>query len=131
MNRLFVVTAWILGGSVLTLAQPGQAAAKSQDGNIPWVLRKAIKAGPGLRYFGTRTIEFRRDGQTFKHAEIVTRDGANIRIEFSPGAKYAGQIIVETAKERQIGRASCRERVEDAAVALAVNEEEGDSEVYF
>lgn len=93
MSR-FLVVLGLMAASVVGVAQSSQT-------ELPWLLRKAIKEGPGLKYTGTRTIEFRRDGQTQRHTEMLTRDGSRLRVEFPPGSKYAGQIIVETNKERR------------------------------
>jgi negative regulator of sigma E activity len=102
MNRFFCISAL---GLLLPLAvsQVGMRPAKlvKKQAELPAALRKALEAGPKLRYVGTRVIEFRRQGQTERYTEIVTRDGGFTRIEFPEDSKYHGQIIVETPKERR------------------------------
>src|SRR5438105_3986950 len=69
--------------------------------DLPVALRKALEAGPRLRYTGKRRVEFRRDGKTEAYTEIVTRDGNKMRIEFPAGSTYTGQVIVETKGVRK------------------------------
>ncbi|MEZ0324780.1 MAG: sigma-E factor regulatory protein RseB domain-containing protein [Fimbriimonas sp.] len=96
MSRLYGFAAI---GMLLPLAL-SQVTAEQAD-TTPPVLKRALLAGPKLRYVGTRVIEFRRQGQPVRYTEIVTRDGPNTRIEFPSGSMYEGQIIVETSKERR------------------------------
>jgi outer membrane lipoprotein-sorting protein len=44
---------------------------------------------------------FRRGPETDEYRETIFRDGDRLRIEFEPGSKFAGQIIVEDARERR------------------------------
>lgn len=75
----------------------------SQDRGRPEMLpimRKAIRAMQELRYTGTREVQFRKGAEAKRHMEQVIRDGPNSRTEFPPGSPFAGQVIVETGRER-------------------------------
>jgi negative regulator of sigma E activity len=98
MKRMYGFTAI---GLLLPLAVAQLETRPEQAQQTPAVLQRAIEAGPKLRYIGTRVIEFRRQGQPVRYSEIVTRDGANTRIEFPEGSLYEGQVIVETSRERR------------------------------
>ncbi|HSI73131.1 MAG TPA: sigma-E factor regulatory protein RseB domain-containing protein [Fimbriimonas sp.] len=101
MNRFYCLGAVSLL-LPLALGQVGARPAKlSKQAQVPPVLKRALEAGPKLRYIGTRVIEFRKQGQTERYSEIVTREGGFTRIEFPEGSKYQGQIIVETPRERR------------------------------
>lgn len=69
--------------------------------DLPVALRKALEAGPRLRYTGKRHVEFRREGKAESYTEFVTRDGNKMRIDFPAGSTYTGQVIVETKGERR------------------------------
>ncbi|CAN5415228.1 hypothetical protein BH11ARM1_BH11ARM1_04470 [soil metagenome] len=103
MNRLIPVLGLLAVSVAFAPAQREGRAEKINRGqeNTPWVLRKAIDVASKLRYVGSRTVEFRKDGKTERYTELVTKDGDNLRIEFPSGSKYAGQIIVEGKDERR------------------------------
>ena len=65
------------------------------------MLRRAIAAADTLRYSGRRTVVVLKEGERLAHEEIVLKDGPRLRIEFPSGSGYAGQVVVETAKERR------------------------------
>lgn len=69
--------------------------------DVPVLLKKAIKEQRTGHYSGRRTLSFFKSPQHLKHDEIVYREGERTRVEFPDGSPYAGQIIVETAKERR------------------------------
>ena len=92
----------ILG--VLAVAAAGVVAAQSNDyklDGLPEALKLAIRKSDSLKFVGTRTVEFRRRGDTVRITEYVTRDGQRIRLEFPEGSDFAGQVIVENASERK------------------------------
>jgi negative regulator of sigma E activity len=102
MNRFFGLGALGVFLLPLALSQVDARSAKlGRQGEVPPVLKKALEAGPKLRYVGTRVIEFRKQGQPVRFSEIVTRDGPFTRIEFPEGSLYQGQVIVETPRERR------------------------------
>ena len=92
----------ILG--VLAVAAAGVVAAQSNEyklDGLPEALKLAIRKSDSLKFVGTRTVEFRRRGDTVRITEYVTRDGQRIRLEFPEGSDFAGQVIVENASERK------------------------------
>ncbi|AIE86954.1 LolA family protein [Fimbriimonas ginsengisoli] len=101
MSRRAFVLCGVTPGLCLTMAAamaqgPGGAAIQG-----PPILRKAISASENLRYIGTRTVEFRRNGDTKQHTETITREGRRLRIDFPEGSPLAGQVIVENGFERR------------------------------
>jgi len=92
----------LLTSAALGLAT--QLAAQTADYDLtklPPSLQLAIKRADNLKFVGTRTVEFRRRGDTLKVVEYVTRDGNRVRIEFPEGSDFSGQVIVENSKERR------------------------------
>lgn len=88
-------------GSVSAPAQLRRRDLANKVQGVPPVLRRAIAASAKLRFSGRRLVTVVRDGQRDQHEEIVLRDGPRTRIEFPSGGQYAGQVIVENAKERR------------------------------
>lgn len=66
----------------------------------PPILQKAFNAVHKIRYTGTRVVEFKKGPDRKKHTEFVIVDGARSRVEFPGGSPFAGQIIVESGKQR-------------------------------
>lgn len=83
------------------LALGAISAAQEMRSDVPAVLRKAFLKGRNTKYTGTRVVVFRRGKDTTQHTEYVTRDGPRLRIEFPRESDFAGQVIVETKKERR------------------------------
>lgn len=75
--------------------------AQAQSEPVPEILRRALEAGPKLRYAGKRLVEFRRGGQITRHSETISRSGDLLRIEFEDGTALDGQVIVENGRERR------------------------------
>lgn len=65
------------------------------------ILRKMIESQNRLRYSGTRVVEIRIGPDRERNTEIILRDGALQRTEFTPDSPNAGQIIVENARMRR------------------------------
>ena len=78
-----------------------QSPKGAQKLNMPPELKEALEKSKTLKFSGIRTVMVIRAGQVESHNEYVTKDGANLRIEFAKGSAYAGQIIVETSDERK------------------------------
>ena len=76
-------------------AQPSDIA-----NNYP-LLNRAVKEATHLRYTGIRRVQLRRGPGGGTHEEYVTRDGANVRVEFSEESPFAGQVIVEDGRTRR------------------------------
>jgi hypothetical protein len=95
--------ALLIGVSSLAMAQgPGPGRRDELRGMaLPPMLQLAISRNGTQRYIGTKSTEFRRDGDTTRRIELVTADGPKTRIEFPSGSPMAGQIVVETPQERR------------------------------
>ena len=78
-----------------------QSPKQDQKPEFPAELKEAFNRAKSLRFSGMRTVTVVRAGRVDTHNEYVTKDGPNLRIEFAPGSPFAGQIIVETQKERK------------------------------
>jgi outer membrane lipoprotein-sorting protein len=100
-----------LGCVVLVTFAHGQGALRVHRGDladqswktspdVPPILVKAIEEQRVGHYTGRVLREFEKGAQNLKHQEIVFRDGKKTRIEFPPGSKYSGQIIVENGQSR-------------------------------
>lgn len=93
----------VLGGSALAQPQSANVHAPLQIGaRLPQALKRALKVYGKLRYSGTRIVEFKNGPDRERHTEFVISDGPRSRVEFPPGSPYAGQVIVETPKERRL-----------------------------
>ena len=79
----------------------GQSPRQNQKPDFPPDLKEAFNRAKSLRFSGMRTVTVVRAGRVEIHNEYVTKDGGNLKIEFAPGSPFAGQIIVETQKERK------------------------------
>lgn len=64
------------------------------------LLRRVLEAQGRLRYSGTRTVEFRQEGQRIRQTEYIVRDGLRQRTEVAPGSPNAGTIIIEDREQR-------------------------------
>jgi hypothetical protein len=97
MKRALLLLPLLAVGSL-----PAFAAPRQEDrADVPAVLRRAFASGKRARYIGVRVVRFRRGPETTQHTEYVTRDGTNLRIEFPRESPLAGQVIVETKRERR------------------------------
>lgn len=88
----------------IALAQPGRGrpgGPGAPGGPGPELLRKMLQSQPGLRFSGTRIVEFRNGPDRVRNTEILLKDGERQRIEFSADSPNAGQIIVESGRERR------------------------------
>lgn len=65
------------------------------------VLRKVWEAHRKLRYSGTRTVEFQRDGKITSFRERRFYDQGKLRIEFLSGWA-SGQVLVDDGRDRII-----------------------------
>ena len=92
MKRIFVLSlvAWSC------LAGAGQPVNDAEH-----VLRHMLESAPKLRYTGTRTVTLRAGVDRKVHTELIEKDGRKTRVEFPKGSPFAGQVIVETERERR------------------------------
>lgn len=90
-------------GLVLILAavSSGQVPSRGQKVELPPEVKEILEKAKLLRFSGTRTVSIVKAGRVESHNEYVTKDGSSLRIEFSTGSPFAGQIIVETSNERK------------------------------
>lgn len=110
MNRHLILIAVLLAGIGPAFGQnaPGRVAPVRPRPRpvvvtpafLPPAVEKAL-ASSRLPYSGVRTLEFvgKKGRQT--HVEFVIHDGDRTRIEFPQGTPFAGQVVVEDAKQRQ------------------------------
>lgn len=68
---------------------------------LPPLVRRMMTEGSQTRMAGERIVEFRARGERRRYREFIWKDGVRQRIEFSDDSPFAGQVIVETATERQ------------------------------
>lgn len=92
----------VLVGFVCTLVTASaQRPGRTPKLELPQDLKDAFERSKSLKFSGTRVVTFVRAGRVETHNEYVTKDGSNLRIEFSKDSPYSGQIIVETAESRR------------------------------
>jgi hypothetical protein len=65
------------------------------------IFSRAVAAGDHLRFSGERTVQIRQGADLKVHDELVIQDGLNTRVWFAPDSPFAGQVVVETSKERR------------------------------
>ena len=80
-----------------------QRAAEQRVGveQLPPVLRQALRKVSNARYSGTRIVEVMEGANRERYTEYVLRDGTRSRTWFPSASPYAGQVIVESPKERR------------------------------
>mgnify|MGYP005838032713 CR=1 FL=1 len=68
---------------------------------LPATVRRMMTEASQTRMSGERIVEFRARGERRRYREFILKDGVRQRIEFSDDSPFAGQVIVESATERQ------------------------------
>ncbi|MFQ3587849.1 MAG: hypothetical protein SNJ76_09330 [Fimbriimonadaceae bacterium] len=90
------------GGSPRTMAPLVSPEERDRIlSGLPPLVRRMINEASRTRMSGERVVEFRARGERRRHREFIWKDGVRQRIEFSDDSPFAGQVIVETANERQ------------------------------
>lgn len=92
----FILT--VLGGALSILAAHGQGPGRQPAGDFPThpLLEEVRKAGSSVKLAGVReVILVRANGGPTKFRERVLQDGQKVRIEYSAGGPYEGQIVVD------------------------------------
>jgi outer membrane lipoprotein-sorting protein len=87
---------------LLTLPLLGSAQGpkgKRPDTNVAW--SSYFEKSKNARYSGVRLVTVYRAGKVETYEEIITRDGARSRVEFSNNSPFVGQIIVENGSVRK------------------------------
>lgn len=98
-SRLALIV--LLFSAVSASFAQGQKDFRGPKLELPAELKASLEKAKTLRFSGVRTVTIVRAGRIQTHNEYVTKDGPNLRVEFSKNSPYAGQIIVETATERR------------------------------
>ena len=98
MKKAFVVLGLIACVAPFASAQE---SGKGKRPELPAELKDSFERAKNIRFSGKRTVTVVRAGRVETHNEYVTKDGPNLRIEFSAGSPYSGQIIIETKNERK------------------------------
>ena len=93
---LVVLSSWSLGA----IAQGAGRMDKRLE-QVPPALRLAMRSLPNLRFSGTRNVEGLDGAERVRYQEYVLRDGPRMRIWFPGSSPYAGQVIVENARQRK------------------------------
>jgi outer membrane lipoprotein-sorting protein len=96
----FALSTGLMLISVLALGQGKPFGQGKTPFPLPPILAEAMEKSRSLRFSGTRMVTSVRAGKVETHEEYITKDGGKIRIEFAKNSPFAGQIIVETGKER-------------------------------
>ncbi len=99
MNRILTFSI-LLAVAPLAVAQRTGESRPGVD-QIPPILRQAIRKMSSVRFSGTRTVEVLEGSNRERHVEYVLRDGPRTRTWFPSASPYAGQVIVETPRERR------------------------------
>lgn len=92
----FILTG--VGGALLILAASAQNPGRERGGDFPThpLLEQVRKAGSSIKLAGVREVVLvRANGGPSKFRERVLQDGAKVRIEYSAGGPFEGQIIVD------------------------------------
>jgi outer membrane lipoprotein-sorting protein len=82
-------------------AADAQRELRGQKLELPAELKAAFEKAKALRFSGVRKVTVVRAGRIQTHSEYVTKDGSNLRIEFSKESPFYGQIIVESTQDRR------------------------------
>jgi hypothetical protein len=64
-------------------------------------LKQIFDKARTLKFSGVRVVTIVKAGKAESHEEFVTKDGDNMRIEFSDSSAFKGQIIVESKDGRR------------------------------
>ncbi len=75
--------------------------AQRNPEQMPPVLRQALRKASAAKFSGTRTVEVMEGARRERYVEYVLRDGQRSRTWFPSGSSFAGQVIVETPRERR------------------------------
>ncbi len=97
MERSRFILVWLGVAFMLALAS-AQSSGRQPGGGSPThpLLEEVRKAGASVKLAGVReVIMVRTNGGPSKFRERVLQDGLKVRIEFSAGGPYEGQIIVD------------------------------------
>lgn len=94
MRKLFALS--LLVASLIPLG-----AAQRNPDQLPPLLRQALRKATTMKFSGTRTVEVMEGARRERYTEYVLRDGQRSRTWFPSGSQFAGQVIVETPRERR------------------------------
>jgi hypothetical protein len=92
----FILTS--LGAGLLVFAASAQPGGRQPGGELPThpLLEQVRKAADSVKLAGVREVVMvRANGGPSRFRERVLQDGAKIRIEYSAGGPFEGQIIVD------------------------------------
>lgn len=94
MKKLFVASI------LLTSLAPVSLAQRAPE-QLPPALRQALRKATTAKFSGTRTVEVMEGARRERYIEYVLRDGQRSRTWFPASSAFAGQVIVETPRERR------------------------------
>lgn len=97
-SRIFGL--FVVGISVPVMSFGQKDEGKNRD-RVFLEFKRILDRAKGIRFSGTRIVTVVRAGKSDAHTEYVTREGENLRVEFSKDSKYTGQIIIESGGFRR------------------------------